>query len=256
MSSRKSHESLVEGQFGSQAQVYLQSAVHAQGADLEMLVGLMHGHPDARVLDIGCGGGHVAFNVAPLVAEVVACDLSPEMLGVVADTAASRGLGNVKTQQGVAEKLPFEDERFDAVLTRFSAHHWSDFDAGLREAARVLKPGGTAVMVDSVAPGIPAVDTFFQAIEILRDCSHVRNRSRAEWEASLTRAGFVVTQSHRFRLRLDFRAWVERMKTPKLHVEAIRSLQSAVSSNVTGYFDTEADGSHTIDVALFEATKR
>lgn len=254
--SEKSHEALVGGQFGSRAQAYLTSAVHAQSPDLDALVMLMRDRADARVLDLGCGGGHVTFNVAKLVKAIVAYDLSPEMLDVVARVARERGLGNVTTQQGAVERLPFDDGSFDAVLSRFSAHHWRDLDAGLREAERVLRPGGMLAIVDTVSPGTPLVDTYFQALELLRDCSHVRNYARAEWEAAIARAGLRPRSVAPFRLRLDFKAWVERMNTPQLHVDAIRSLQNAVSLDASRYFDTEPDGSYCIDVALFEAVKR
>src|SRR5262245_17737170 len=141
MSDGKSHETLVGGQFGSRAEAYLKSSVHARGADLDALEALIGERQDARAVDLGCGGGHVTFNVAPHVREVVAYDLSPEMLNVVAQSAKERGLTNVTTQQGVVETLPFPDGSFDLVLSRYSAHHWRDFDAALREAARVLKPG-------------------------------------------------------------------------------------------------------------------
>lgn len=255
MTEKTSHEAVVGDQFGSRASAYLTSAVHAQGQDLDALVALMRERNDARVLDLGCGGGHVTFNVAPFVREIVAYDLSPEMLAVVARAAQERKLGNVTTQQGVVESLPFADQSFDAVLSRYSAHHWRDFDRALCEAARVLKPGGVAAFVDSVAPGTPLFDTFYQAIELLRDCSHVRSYARAEWEAALARAGLVPVATRQYRVPLDFASWVERMKTPKLQIEAIRALQSAVSSSITRYFDTKPDGGFTIDVALFEASK-
>ena len=188
--SEKTHEALVGGQFGSRAEAYLNSAVHAQSSDLDALVTLMKDWPEVRVLDLGCGGGHVTFNVAP-VRGIVAYDLAPEMLALVARAAKERGLDNVTTQQGAVESLPFEDGSFDVVLSRFSAHHWRDLDAGLREAARVVKAGGMVAMVDTVSSGIPLTDTYFQAIELLRDCSHVRNYSRAEWEAAIARAGLI-----------------------------------------------------------------
>ena len=255
MSEVKSHQALVGGQFGARAEAYLKSAVHSQSDDLEALCALAHGQSHARVLDLGCGGGHVTLNVAPHVREIIAYDLSPEMLAVVARTAGERGLGNVSTRQGVAEKLPFEDESFDMVLTRFSAHHWDDLDAGLRAAARVLKPGGTLGVVDTLGPTKPLLDTFFQTIEMLRDCSHVRSYSRPEWEAAIGRAGFVSETAARFRLRLEFTSWVERIGTPKVQADAIRALQSAVSKNVIDYFETEPDGSFKIDVLLIKASK-
>jgi ubiquinone/menaquinone biosynthesis C-methylase UbiE len=255
MLERKSHEAVVGGQFGSSAEAYLKSAVHSQGADLEALVDLAKGHAGARVLDLGCGGGHVSFNVAPHVGEVVAYDLSSEMLDVVARSGRERGLANIRTRQGVAEHVPFEDGSFDMVLSRFSAHHWRDLDAGLREAARVLKPGGVVGVVDAVAPPSPLLDTYFQTLEMLRDHSHVRDYSRAEWEAALARAGLRATAATYFRIRLDFSSWVERIKTPRVFVDAIRELQKSVSESVTRYFETEADGSFCIDVSLFRAEK-
>src|SRR6516162_504310 len=105
MSDPKTHEALVGNQFGSQAAAYLHSAVHAQGADLTALVALAQDLREPRVLDLGCGGGHVTFGAAPHAREVVAYDLSGEMLAAVARAAADIGLTNVTTQQGPAELL-------------------------------------------------------------------------------------------------------------------------------------------------------
>src|SRR6185312_9616816 len=106
------HESLVADQFGSRAAAYVASAVHAQGEDLRQLAELVRAKKSARVLDLGCGGGHVSFNVAPHAGEVVAYDLSPAMLEAVAQEAARRGLGAIVTRQGAVEALPFADSSF------------------------------------------------------------------------------------------------------------------------------------------------
>jgi len=249
----KTHEALVGGQFGARAAAYLGSAVHAQGADLQALAALVT-EPAARVLDLGCGAGHVCFHVAPHAGTVVAYDLSPEMLQVVAQAATDRGLGNVTTQQGVAEHLPFADASFDYVFSRFSAHHWRDLDAGLREVARVLKAGGTAAFVDSCSPGLPLLDTYLQAVEVLRDPSHVRSYSRTDWVAAITRAGLVAGAASQHRLRMQFDVWTERMNTPKVQSDAIRALQKAMSETVTRYYDIGDDGSFDLDVLVIQAT--
>jgi SAM-dependent methyltransferase len=253
--SGQTQDTLVVQQFGAQAGAYLTSAVHAAGEDLAALVAVAHGRGDARLLDMGTGGGHVAYAVAPHVAEVVAYDLSAEMLSVVARTAAERGLANVYTKQGRAESLPFAADAFDIVVSRYSAHHWGDFDAGLREAARVAKPGATVAFVDVVAPSRPVLDTFLQAIEVLRDTSHVRDRSRAEWEDAAGRAGLLGGSVAMFRVRLDFATWIARMRTPPEMAAAIRALQAAMAGDVQRHFAVEPDGSFTIDVALFAFSK-
>jgi SAM-dependent methyltransferase len=251
----KSLEALVNTQFGAQAGAYLTSPVHAQGPDLDALAALVAGKNEARVLDLGCGGGHVSFAVAKEVREVVAYDLSAEMLAVVAQAARERGFGNLSTQQGVAEELPFAAASFDYVFSRYSAHHWRDLDLGVREASRVLKPGGTAAFVDTVAPARPLLDTFLQTVELLRDPSHVRDYSRAEWLAMIGRAGLNPHQASEHRVRLDMRSWLERMRTPPVQAEAIRALEAVMSESVTQHFAVEADGSFTIDVLTVFATK-
>ena len=178
--SARSHQSVVTDQFGPRAQAYLSSAVHAAGEDLQQIASLVRGHKQARVLDLGCGGGHVSFAVAPEVGEVVAYDLSAEMLTAVTRAAVDRGLDNLRTECGAAGTLPFADASFDIVLTRYSAHHWRDLDAALKEARRVIRPTGFAVFADAASPGEPLRDTFLQTIEMLRDPSHVRDYSVAE----------------------------------------------------------------------------
>ena len=249
----RTHETLVADQFGPRAAAYLASAVHAAGADLDRLAEMVSGRTEARVLDLGCGGGHVGFRVAPHVREVVAYDLSAEMLAAVAGHAAAQGLGNLRTRQGPAEQLPFAAAEFDVVLCRFSAHHWGDLDVGLGEARRVLRPDGTAVFIDAIAPARVALDTHLQAIELLRDRSHVRDYSRREWMAALRAAGFVPGAAVERRLRLEFAAWIERMRTPQPQIAAIRSLQVAASAEVARHFAIEPDGSFTIDTMSVEA---
>lgn len=248
-----SQERLVEAQFGPQAAAYVASPVHARGEDLQQLAAIAAAAPGGRVLDLGCGGGHVAFNVAAAAGAVVAYDLSAEMLAAVAAEAAARGIANLRTMQGPAERLPFADASFDVVLSRFSAHHWRDVDAGLGEARRVLAPGGRAAFADAVAPEAPLLDSFIQAIELLRDPSHVRDYRVAEWQAKLAAAGFVPGAVTHRRLRLDFASWVERMRTPPLHVEAIRALAACMSAEVTDHFAIEPDGSFLLDTMVIEA---
>ncbi len=161
----QSHHDKVDRQFGSQAGAYLTSAVHAAGRDLERLSARLAAFPQARLLDMGCGAGHASFIAAGRVNEVVAYDLSGQMLEVVSDAARSRGMANLTTRQGYAEALPFADESFDVVISRYSAHHWHDVGKALREVRRVLKPGGVVIFMDVMSPGHPVLDIWLQTVE-------------------------------------------------------------------------------------------
>jgi ubiquinone/menaquinone biosynthesis C-methylase UbiE len=247
------HDERVAAQFGARANAYVESSVHAQGADLDALAALARTGAVARVLDLGCGGGHVGFTLAPHVAEVIAYDLSPQMLAAVATTAAQRGLGNITTVAGPAERLLFADASFDLIVSRYSAHHWRDVRAGIAEARRVLAPGGRGVFIDVVAPEAVQSDTLLQTIEVLRDRTHVRDYTPAEWRGFVEAAGFTVAHATLRRLRLEFSSWVARMQTPAEFATAIRALQSAWPREVAATFDLEADGSFTVDTLMLEA---
>ena len=249
----KSHETLVAAQFGPRAAAYVNSATHSQGEDLTDLAAMMLGRHEARVLDLGCGGGHAAFAVAPAVTEVVAFDLSREMAAAVAAEAQRRGLDNIMTRQGAVEALPFADGEFDVVMTRFSMHHWTDLGAALAQARRVVKADGCAVFIDAVSPGKPELDTFLQSFELLRDPSHVRDYSAAELFAALAAAGFEVVAMKARRMPIAFGPWLERMNTPAVQAEAIRALQRLAAAPVRQHFAIAEDGSFQLDTAMIEA---
>ncbi len=249
------HTQVVQKQFGEQASAYLSSTVHAQGAEFALLQAELAGQSEARLLDLGCGAGHVSFHCAPLVKQVVAYDLSQQMLDVVASAARERGLGNVDTQLGPAERLPFVDGEFDYVFSRYSAHHWSDFGLALREVRRVLKPGGVACFIDVMSPGSPLLDTYLQSVEVLRDTSHVRDYSAGEWLSQVNEAGLQVRGHTRQRLRLEYALWVERMRTPEVMRAAIRTLQQAVGAEVREYYQIDDNGSFSTDVLVLWAQR-
>jgi ubiquinone/menaquinone biosynthesis C-methylase UbiE len=249
----RTHEQTVQRQFDPRAQAYLTSAVHAAGPDLERAKVLVAKAVPAtsRALDIGCGGGHLSFTLAPHAARMVALDPSPGMLAAVAKAAASKGLSQIETREGNAESLPFTDSAFQLVCTRYSAHHWTRLEEAMREFARVLAPGGHALIIDALGHENPLVDTFLQSIELLRDPSHVRNRSAAEWRSLLRSAGLVELDQAEWPTRLEFLSWVERMHTPADRVAVIRSLQEGAPQEVREALSIQPDGAFTIRTGLF-----
>jgi ubiquinone/menaquinone biosynthesis C-methylase UbiE len=249
----QTHEQTVQSQFDPRAQAYLTSAVHAAGPDLERAKELVAQvvPPTAHALDIGCGGGHLSFALAPHLARVIALDPSAGMLAAVSNVTRDECLGRIETRQGDAHSLPFDDGSFHLVCTRYSAHHWTRLEPALREAVRVLAPGGHALVIDTLGHEDALVDTFLQSIELLRDASHVRNRPREGWRSLLQAAGLAELEHAQWPLRLEFASWAERMRTPDDRVAVIRSLQNGAPREVREALAIEPDGSFTIRTGLF-----
>ena len=249
----RSHSQAVQDQFDAQAQAYLTSAVHAAGPDLQAARERVRQclPPTASILDVGTGAGHLSFALAPHAARVVALDPSPGMLATVREAAAARGLTQIETCAGSADALPFADASFDLVCTRYSAHHWLNLPQALAQLRRVVKPDGFLLIIDLLGDDDPLVDTHLQAIELLRDTSHVRDRSVAEWQALLHAAGFECREPSTWNTRLEFAPWVQRMRTPEELVSAIRTLQAGAPAEVRRSLNIEPDGSFTARTGLF-----
>ncbi len=108
----------------------------------------------ARVLELGCGPGHLAMRlVRDHGLDVVALDLDPAMVER-ASLGAQRLVGVPRPAfvVGDAAALPFADSEFDVVLSTLSLHHWTDPAGAIAEIARVLRPGGR-VLVWDILPG-------------------------------------------------------------------------------------------------------
>jgi ArsR family transcriptional regulator len=101
---------------------------------------------DWTVGDLGCGTGQVAAALAPFVARVIAVDGSAAMLQ--AAKKRLHGTDNIDLRRGDLEALPIDDARIDAATLMLVLHHVPEPERALAEVARVLKPGGRAVIVD------------------------------------------------------------------------------------------------------------
>jgi SAM-dependent methyltransferase len=172
--------------WSERARLYVESDAHREGVDLDWIVAWAGGARTA--LDVATGGGHVARRLRETGLEVVSCDPAP---GMNPDVICS------------AEELPFAYASFDLVACRIAAHHFEDPAAAVREMARVSRD---RVLV---------VDTTFMGDEVeraekLRDPSHVRNYSEAEWRAFCDGAGLEIDEVRLTSGDADLAAWLRR----------------------------------------------
>ena len=106
-----------------------------------------------RLLDIGTGTGRLLELIGPRVGAALGVDASREMLALARTRLAQPGLPHCAVRQADMYRLPFPDAGFDTAVLQMVLHHAEDPAAVLAEAARVLGPGGTLIMVDLAAHG-------------------------------------------------------------------------------------------------------
>jgi demethylmenaquinone methyltransferase / 2-methoxy-6-polyprenyl-1,4-benzoquinol methylase len=119
--------------------------------------------PGDRGLDVATGTGDLAFELARRVGpngEVVGSDFSEGMLEHA--RRKSSGVANVRFEHGNAQALPYADDAFAAATVGFGARNFSDLPLGLREMARVVRPGGRVVVLEITTPTKPPLSTFFR----------------------------------------------------------------------------------------------
>lgn len=252
----------VKKQFGANAANYVDSQVHAKGASLARLIELVQPQPDWQVLDIATGAGHTALTFAPHVAQVVATDITPQMLEKTAVLAQERGFTNVVTETADAEALPYDEHTFDCVTCRIAPHHFPDIPQFVREAARVLKPGGMLAVVDNIVPGSRLrgkkaqrqrdAGDYVNAFEKLRDPSHGRCLSQDEWVAVFQQAGLTLVAQEAARKEMAFDWWAARMNVSDADKVRLKAMLLQAPEPVAAFLTPQTTGDR-INFYLTEA---
>ena len=186
--------------WSERAELYRESAAHREGPDLDLVVEWSAGAEQA--LDVATGGGHVARRLREAGINVVSTDPAPGMQPDVISRA---------------EEIPFADGSFDVVACRVAAHHFENVRAAVRELARVSRD--RVIVVDNLF-----LDEQAEEADRVRDPSHVRNYSEAEWRELYESAGLRVDEVRRFDKPIEVEPWLARATTPAEDADRVRQL--------------------------------
>lgn len=159
-------------------------------------------HQGEVVLDLGSGAGAdvlIAARRVGLGGRAIGLDMTTEMLELARKNAAEAGVGNVEFIEGYLEDIPLPDASVDVVLSNCVINLAADKQVVLREAARVLRPGGRFAVSDIIA--FPGMDEAMRADVAKWTGCLVGALTEAEYRAALAGAGFTdieVVETNRF----------------------------------------------------------
>ena len=217
------HKAVVRQEFTQQA--YAASPLIANPDRLAALVQAVQPQPGTRVLDVATGPGYVAAAFAEAGCEVVGLDLTPAPLTIAEQMRAARGLTNLRFQLGDAEHLPFAEQTFDIVVSRYALHHCEDPQRVLTEMARVCHLQGTVVIQDLIVSELSARAAYQNRFEQLRDTSHTRALPISEFLALFTACGLEVEQVITDRLTQTLEAWLANAHTSPERAVQVRMIE-------------------------------
>lgn len=174
-----------------------------------------------RLIDVACGPGVVTAALAPNAASVAAFDATEEMLAKAKARCAKASVNNVEFKSGDAENLPFADSEFDGAVTRAALHHFANPQRAINEMFRVLRPGGVAVFADVISSEDTDESQLHNALERLRDPSHVRMLAASELDSHASQAGFRDLEAAAWDMDRELEEWLAIVADPA-RVEPIR----------------------------------
>jgi ubiquinone/menaquinone biosynthesis C-methylase UbiE len=180
------------------------------------------------VLDAGCGPGIVTEALAPYVREIVAYDLTPEMVEATRIRCENAGIQNVRYHTGMIESLPFDDEYFDRIISRLVLHHLLEPTEAFREIYRVLKKKGRLILADIISSEEPEKEKLHNSLEVLRDPSHSRMLPESEMIKSLNNSGFDVSVEDAWIKEREFSEWIAITNSPE-RVAPLKTVMTALA---------------------------
>ena len=179
-----------------------------------------------KVLDIATGTGEFARALAPHVASVIGLDATDAMMEQGKRFVAGAGIENIEFRKGVVQALPFEDESFDVVSSRYAFHHFADPKPVISEMVRVCKTGGHVIIVDIVVPD-ESLAAEYNYHEWLCDQSHTRCLGFDEFCSYFGLFGTDVVSARSRDLEEELVEWMDFSLTEKEHREQILRAVSA-----------------------------
>jgi len=196
------HQADIVKQFSHQAIPFTQIPGHYDSMQVLLeMAGIVN---DDEVLDVACGPGMVACEFARYAKSVTGIDITPAMIEQAQKRQLEQNLANLDWEVGKAVPLPYEDNSFSLIITRYSFHHLLSPEKALAEMIRACKPGGRVLVADVAVE--PDKSEAYDRLEILRDPSHTHALTKDEFAEIFGRSGLAECRQSAYDVEIELEA--------------------------------------------------
>ena len=209
------HQQRIQHEFKKQAAGFAQSDLTLnRGEYIDWIVTSLQLRSDARVLDVAAGTGILSRAMAPHVHEIIAVDITEDMIQEGLRQNELSGTTNISYHRADVASLPFDEGTFDVVVCRFAFHHFTDPGQVLGEMARVCKSSGQVAVVDMISSEDPLLYERYNHYERLRDPSHTFCPRPTELAGWFAEHGMQVSVAEHVTVNVNVAAWLTLTQTP------------------------------------------
>jgi ubiquinone/menaquinone biosynthesis C-methylase UbiE len=218
------HNEKIRREFSRQADSFGKPGLTLSSQEyLAWMVDILPLNAEFRVLDVAAGTGHLGRAIAPHVRQVVAIDMTPEMLQKAKEEAVRSGIRNILFEEGDAADLPYTDGSFDMVVSRLALHHFEKPRLQLKEMVRVCKPDHAVGIIDLLSPSAQPLIASYNRLERMRDASHTTALTKEQLVNMMEESGLSLKRIDTRDINVDFGLWAEMTGTESQTRMAISS---------------------------------
>ncbi|HCE44731.1 MAG TPA: methyltransferase type 11 [Lentisphaeria bacterium] len=199
---QKSHKSEIIDQFSKQAIPFARLAGHRDG--MQMILEFSGVNKNDIVLDVACGPGLVSCEFARTAKHVTGIDITQKMIAQAVNLQKEKNLGNLTWINSDAIPLPFPDESFTLVVSRYSFHHFPETRRNLEEMIRVCCRDGRILVADVSVPEDKS--EAYDRMERMRDPSHMHALAHDEFADMFMNSGLKGCRQASYQVDMELEA--------------------------------------------------
>jgi ubiquinone/menaquinone biosynthesis C-methylase UbiE len=252
--SEQEHQNDIVKQFSKQAIPFTQIPGHYDA--MQVLLEMSGVNDDDEVLDVACGPGMVACEFARHAKHVTGVDITAAMINQAQKKQLNQNLINLDWVLGEAVSLPYGDNQFSLVITRYSFHHFLSPEKALAEMTRVCKPGGRVLVADVVVE--PDKSECYDRLEILRDPSHTHALTKDEFAEIFGKSNLVECRRSGYIVDIELEAQLKASFPNPGDEHVIREMvMKDIGKNHIGINARNVDGQihYSVPIAVFVGRK-